>query len=163
MWNKLDWSSQPSQYAHDTIKQHFKIELGASTIWNRGHGQTIPDLVDLLYQSIPGNVVVTNNYNLNWENEIDVSTFVSELKMEQNKITEVDNSAVSVSTKDVVFITGCTGFLGACFLVQLVRSLNLCKTSNLEICCLVRTSKGLLSNKDILTYKIGGILIARLR
>ena len=28
---------------------------------------------------------------------------------------------------------------------------------------LVRTSKGLLSNKDILTYKIGGILIARLR
>ena len=129
-WVKLEWNSMAATYNHAVIQMHFKgtDSLNIADVWNQGHGLSINALVDRIIAASTnklGNGPAFGS-SIDWKQECAVTL---------PKVQPLSMETAIARLKPIVFVTGCTGFLGAPLLDNIVQA---CGHQDVEIWCLVR-------------------------
>lgn len=136
-WASLEWSSMAATYNHAVIQMHFKRTetLSVAAVWNGGHGRGVLELAGIIARvqnAASGGMESKGGGAIDWQKECSVAGLVP------SRATKAGSDAPAAAP--VIFVTGCTGFLGAALLASIVQLLQQ-RQSTAQVWCLVRVAK----------------------
>ena len=143
-WASLEWSSMAATYNHAVIQMHFKRTetLSVAAVWNGGHGRGVLELADIIARvqnAASGDMLGAESKGggaIDWQKECSVVGLVPD----RATGGAAPLIKTSPSATPILFVTGCTGFLGAALLASIVQLLQK-RQCTVDVWCLVRVGK----------------------